>query len=313
MTVASHLNGGVKYTHRDRAPLVSMSRIEKSFPGTRALKGVTLDVWPGEIHAVVGENGAGKSTLIKILAGIYPAGQYEGEIHIDGREERFRGIHDAELSGVGVVHQELSLVPELCVAENIFIGRVPHRGGIVRWNEMLKRAREWMSKVGLHLDPETPVSRLGIAQQQLVEIAKALSYHARIMVLDEPTSALTGAEAETLFAILRDLATQGAGIIYISHRLAEVFQLSDRITVLRDGMNVATEETGKLDQSSVIKMMVGREMSQLFPAVRRLPGEVVFEVQNICSPPRVKDVSFAVRKGEVLGIAGLMGQADLNC
>jgi D-xylose transport system ATP-binding protein len=307
MTVASHLNGGVNATHCDRAPLVSMSRIEKSFPGTRALKGVTLDVWPGEIHALVGENGAGKSTLIKILAGIYPAGQYEGQIRIDGREERFRGIHDAELSGVGVVHQELSLVPELCVAENIFIGRVPNRGGIVRWNEMLERAREWMSKVGLHIDPETPVSRLGIAQQQLVEIAKALSHHARIMVLDEPTSALTGAEAETLFAILRDLAARGAGIIYISHRLAEVFQLSDRITVLRDGMNVATEETGKLDQSSVIKMMVGREMSQLFPAVRRLPDEVVLEVQNICSPPRVKDVSFAVRKGEVLGIAGLMG------
>lgn len=307
MTVASHLNGGVNVPHRDRVPLVSMSCIEKSFPGTRALKGVTLDVWPSEIHALVGENGAGKSTLIKILAGVYPADQYEGEIRINGREERFRGIHDAEIAGVGVVHQELSLVPELCVAENIFIGRLPHRRGIVRWNEMLERAREWMSKVGLHIDPETPVSRLGIAQQQLVEIAKALSHHARIMVLDEPTSALTGAEAETLFAILRDLAAQGAGIIYISHRLTEVFQLSDRITVLRDGLNVATEETGKLDQSAVIKLMVGREMSQLFPVIRHALGEVVFEAQNISSPPRVKDVSFAVRKGEVLGIAGLMG------
>ncbi|HEY2393065.1 MAG TPA: sugar ABC transporter ATP-binding protein [Candidatus Angelobacter sp.] len=307
MTVASHPNGGVNSLYRDGRTLVNMSGITKNFPGTRALKGVNLEVQAGEIHALVGENGAGKSTLIKILAGIYPASQYEGEIRIGGKLERFRGIHDAEAAGVGVVHQELSLVPDLSVAENIFLGRIPQNRGIVRWNEMLQSTREWLSKVGLHIDPETPVSRLGIAQQQLVEIAKALSHRAQILVLDEPTSALTGAESETLFSILRDLAAQGAGIIYISHRLVEVFDLSDRITVLRDGMNVATEETKMLDQSSIVRMMVGREMSQLFPAARNHFGEVVFAAQNVSLPPRVRDVSFSVRRGEVLGIAGLMG------
>jgi D-xylose transport system ATP-binding protein len=307
MTLASHPNGGVNAVYRDGRTLVNMSGITKSFPGTRALKGVSLDVWPGEIHALVGENGAGKSTLIKILAGVYPAGEYEGQIRIDGLEQKFHGIHDAEAAGVGVVHQELSLVPGLSVAENIFLGRLPSRAGLVRWNEMLAETQQWLKKVGLEVDPETPVARLGIAQQQLVEIAKSLSQRARILVLDEPTSALTDIETETLFSILRDLAARGVGIIYISHRLAEVFQLSHRISVLRDGMNVGTEETNKLGQPAVIRMMVGREVSQLFPAIRHTAGEVVFEAQNIFSPPRVKDVSFSVRKGEVLGIAGLMG------
>jgi D-xylose transport system ATP-binding protein len=308
MTVASHLSGGANTPdQRDGFPLVSMSHIAKSFPGTRALKGVSLDVWPGEIHALVGENGAGKSTLVKILAGVYPAGHYEGEIRIGGLEQRFRGIHDAEVAGIGIVHQELSLVPGLSVAENIFLGRVPHRSGVVRWNEMLADTQQWLKKTGLAVDPETPVSRLGIAQQQLVEIAKSLSQRARILVLDEPTSALTDVETETLFAILRDLAAHGVGVIYISHRLTEVFELSSRITVLRDGMNVATGATSELDKSAVIKLMVGREVSQLFPVLRHAIGEVIFEAQNIASPPRVKDVSFSVRKGEVLGIAGLMG------
>jgi D-xylose transport system ATP-binding protein len=307
MTAAPQLDDGNVFEQRKGFPLVSMSRIVKSFPGTQALKGVSLDVWPGEIHALVGENGAGKSTLIKVLAGVYPSGQYEGEIRIAGQQQMFRGIHDAEVAGVGVVHQELSLASELSVSENIFLGRLPHRRGVVRWNEMHGCTREWLSKVGLHVDPETPVSSLGIAQQQLVEIAKALSHRAQILVLDEPTSALTGAEAETLFGILRDLAAQGAGIIYISHRLAEVFRLSDRTTVLRDGMNVHTDETNQLDQSAVIRMMVGREMSRLFPAGGHHPGEVALEARSIALPPMVKEVSFSVRKGEVLGIAGLMG------
>lgn len=297
-----------------RAPLLEMRNVVKTFPGVRALDGVSFDLYPGEIHALVGENGAGKSTLIKILAGVYT--QYQGEIRVAGHPRHFRDVHESKSAAVAVVFQELSLVPELTVGENIFLGREPSRLGIVQWTELYAQADKVLRDLGLAIDPRTPAGALGAGQQQLVEIAKALSHQARILVLDEPTAALTGAEAECLFAILAGLAAQGTGIIYVSHRLEEVFRLSHRITVLRDGQDVGTDSTRELNEPQVIARMVGREVSQLFPISRRAPEErqVALEVCHLCAENlfvrgklAVNDVSFSVRRGEVLGIAGLIG------
>lgn len=302
----------MKETFTTRPPLLEMQEIVKSFPGVRALDGVSLDLYPGEIHALVGENGAGKSTLIKILAGVYT--EYAGSIRIAGQAQRFRSVRDCENAGVAVVFQELSLVPELTVGENIFLGREPARLGVVRWDELYSQAGKLLEQLGLDLDPRTRIDRLGTGAQQLVEIAKALSQQARILVLDEPTAALADAEAEALFTILEKLCAQGIGIVYVSHRLPEVFRLSRRITVLRDGRTISTDPTSGLSEQQVIARMVGREVSQIFPAGRRTPGEVALEARHIsaaASPSGGKlvlnDVSFAARRGEVLGIAGLMG------
>ncbi len=291
-----------------------MRAIAKSFPGVRALDGVSFDLRAGEIHALVGENGAGKSTLMKILGGVYPHPQYEGEIHLDGQRRRFTGVRDSEESGIAIIYQELSLVPEMSVAENIFLGREPRRMGFIGWNKLFSDAGDLLDRLHLKIDPQTPARQLGIGQQQMVEIAKALSQRARILVLDEPTAALTDSEVETLVAILNRLRDEGVGMIYISHKLGEVFRLSDRITVLRDGRAVGTNATADLDESRVIAMMVGREVNQIFPERRHTPGDVVFEARDITVyDPVLTDrklvdrVSFSVRRGEVVGIAGLMG------
>src|SRR5436309_3433958 len=227
--------------------LLEMKSITKTFPGVRALDGVNFDLRQGEIHALVGENGAGKSTLIKILAGVYPHPEYGGEILIDSLEKRFANVREAEQDGIAVIYQELSLVKELSVAENIFLGREPRRFGIINWEELFSRAHRLLSHLRLAIDPRTPVLNLGIGQQQLVEVAKALSQEARILVLDEPTAALTDAEVETLFGILDDLRARGVAMIYISHKLDEVFRISDRITVLRDGKTIDTTATPATD------------------------------------------------------------------
>src|SRR5215210_6677665 len=245
--------------------LLEMRDITKTFPGVRALDGVTFDLHAGEIHALVGENGAGKSTLMKILGGVYPHPQYGGEILIEGEARRFGGIRDAEAAGIAVIFQELSLVKEMTVGENIFLGREPHRFGVIRWDEVYSRASKLLDDLHLNLDPRTPVSHLGIGQQQMVEIAKALSQKARILVLDEPTAALTDAEVESLFNILNKLRSQSVAMVYISHKLDEVFHISDRITVLRDGRTVGTERTSGLDEARVITRMVGREVGDIFP------------------------------------------------
>lgn len=298
----------------EQARLLEMRDITKSFPGVRALDGVTFDLRAGELHALVGENGAGKSTLMKVLGGVYPHPEYGGEIYIDRELKRFRGVRDAEDAGIAVIYQELSLVPEMSVAENIFLGREPQRFGVINWDRLYARAAELLERVHLKVDPRTPIQRLGIGQQQLIEIAKAISHNARILVLDEPTAALTDSEVETLVSIIDKLRADGVGMIYISHKLNEVFRLSNRITVLRDGRTVGTKNTEELDEASVIALMVGREVSHIFPEPSHTPGEPVFEVRNITVrdaviPDKVlvKDVSFAVRRGEVLGIAGLMG------
>src|ERR1041385_1138128 len=293
---------------------LEMPSIKKSFPGVRALDGVSFDLRPGEIHALVGENGAGKSTLMKILGGVYPHPHYGGEIFIDGQLMRFAGVKDAEKAGIAVIFQELSLVREMGVGENIFLGREPRRFGVIRREELNRRARELLDDLHLPIDVLTPIRNLGIGQQQLVEIAKALSQNARILVLDEPTAALTDAEVETLFGILRDLRARGVAMIYISHKLDEVFQISDRITVLRDGQTIETTTTAETNEARVIARMVGREVDQVFPNAQHSRGVTVFEARNVTvedpSVPGkllVDRVSIAAHKGEVLGIAGLMG------
>jgi len=253
-----------------------MRNITKTFPGVRALDGVTFDLYEGEVHALVGENGAGKSTLMKVLGGVYPHPQYGGEIFLDGKERRFANVRDAELAGIAVIYQELSLVKQMSIAENIFLGREPRRFGIIQWEQIYSRAERLLNDLHLPLDPRTPVDNLGIGQQQLVEIAKALSHEARILVLDEPTAALTDAEVETLFVIINQLKARGVGMIYISHKLNEVFRLSDRITVLRDGRTVGTEPRSAMDEPRVIARMVGRDVgdhaSNDARLVHRAPG-----------------------------------------
>lgn len=295
-------------------PLLEMRNIVKEFPGVRALDGVSFTLEKGEFHSLVGENGAGKSTLMKVLSGVYPYGTYEGDILIDDSTRQFRGIRDSEQAGVAIIFQELSLVKELTVGENIFLGKEPSRFGVINWSELYHRTSKLLADLGLDIDPRVEVGDLGIGQQQLVEIAKALSKEARILVLDEPTAALTESEVAILFRILRGLKERGVGMVYISHKLDEVFEMSDRITVLRDGKTIATRPAGELTKDKVIELMVGREVGNIFPEPDRTSGEVVLEVKGLtaysvdATDKRVVDnVSFSVRKGEVLGIAGLMG------
>jgi D-xylose transport system ATP-binding protein len=295
-------------------PFLEMKDITKSFPGVRALDGVSLDLRPGEIHALVGENGAGKSTLMKILGGVYPHPQYGGEISIEGSVQQFSGVRDAEKAGIAVIFQELSLVREMSVGENIFLGREPRKFGVIRWEELYRRARALLDDLHLSIDPHTLIRSLGIGQQQLVEIAKALSHNARILVLDEPTAALTDSEVETLFGILNKLRARGVGMIYISHKLNEVRRISDRITVLRDGKTVGTNTAANWTEPQIIARMVGREVGDIFPVMDHVRGDVVFAAENFsvedplaAGKKLVDNVSFSVKRGEVLGIAGLMG------
>ena len=295
-------------------PFLQMRNITKSFPGVRALDGVSFDLEKGEVHALVGENGAGKSTLMKILGGVYPHPEYGGEILIGGEERRFSGVRDAEAAGIAVIFQELSLVQDMSVGENIFLGREPRTWGVIRREELYRRASHLLDDLHLSIDPHVPIRNLGIGQQQLIEIAKALSHEAEILVLDEPTAALTDAEVETFFGILNKLRARGVAMVYISHKLDEVFRISDRITVLRDGRTVGTDLTGDWNESQVIARMVGREVGDIFPTVDHAHGDLLFEARNIsvwdpvvAGKKLVDNVSFSVKRGEVLGIAGLMG------
>jgi D-xylose transport system ATP-binding protein len=298
----------------DINPLLEMKSITKTFPGVKALDGVSFDLKEGEVHALVGENGAGKSTLIKILAGVYPHPEYGGEIILDGSERRFANVRDSEKAGIAVIYQELSLVKDMSVAENIFLGREPRRFGMINWEILYSRAQKLLDDLHLAINPLIPVRNLGIGQQQLIEIAKALSQDARIVVLDEPTAALTDAEVDTLFTILNKLRARGVAMVYISHKLDEVFRISDRVTVLRDGRTIGTDATQDMDESRVIAKMVGREVGQIFPESKHERGDVVFEARNVTvEDPAVPGkllvdrVGFTARKAEVLGIAGLMG------
>ena len=294
--------------------LLELRAITRDFPGVRALDGVSLDLEAGEVHALCGENGAGKSTLIKVLCGFHPHGSYGGEIVLDGEPLRLRTPRAAEAHGIALIAQELALVPELSVAENLVLGREPVKGGLVDWDAVDAHARRALARVGLEVDPGRPVKELGIGQQQMVEIARALAKDARILVLDEPTAALTEGDAQRLLAVIAELRSRGVSSIYISHRLEEVFRIADRITVLRDGRSVATRPTRELTPDRVIAMMVGREVKSLYPRPAPRPGAPLLKVEgwsveDPVNPDRrvLRDIAFEVREGEVLGVGGLMG------
>ncbi|MEW6046097.1 MAG: sugar ABC transporter ATP-binding protein [Bacillota bacterium] len=283
-----------------------MKRVSKSFPGVQALDGVDFSVQPGEVHALVGENGAGKSTLVKILTGVYPKDR--GEILLNGRPVDIRSPLDAQRLGLRVIHQEFTLINHLSVAENIFldtfatgmVGRVPRR-------QIEERAREVLTTLGLDVDPRTPVAGLTVAEQQIVEIARAVSKEAVLIIMDEPTAALTEAEVERLFGIIGALKARGVAVIYISHKLDEVMAIADRITVLRDGRLVGVRRAAEVSRSELVRMMVGRPVEQMFARRHRPSDEALFEVSHVTVPGRVYDASFFVRRGEVVGITGLMG------
>jgi D-xylose transport system ATP-binding protein len=278
-----------------------------------ALDGVSFELGAGEVHALCGENGAGKSTLIKTIGGIHPAGSYQGQLVVDGEVARFRSVRDAERAGVTVVHQELALVDELTVAENVFLGDEPRLGWRVDWDRMFREAGEVFAQFGIEIDVQAQVGSLGVGRKQLVEIARALRKRSRILVLDEPTAALSDQEAATLLGIVRDLKARGVSCVYISHKLDEVFAVADRITVLRDGRSVFSAPARETSAPEVIRHMVGREIRDLYPRRESAVGKTMLRVERLsvaagrAAPARLRDVSFEVRSGEVLGIGGLMG------
>ena len=289
------------------APLLQVEGISKSFPGVRALDSVSITLERGEVLGIVGENGAGKSTLVKILGGAYRADA--GRILLDGAPLVPRGPREALAQGIIVIYQELSLVPDQTVAENIFLGHLPHVPllSVVRRSALNREAGRLLERVGLRVSPRTRVRRLSLAQRQLVEIARALSRRARVIVMDEPTSSLTESELRTLVETIRALTVEGVGIIFISHHLDEVFAVCDRVTVMRDGQTVETRPTAEWTTNSLVQVMVNRPITQLYPKEELALGAPRLEVRSLASPGRFADVSFAVRSGEIVGLAGLIG------
>ena len=287
-------------------PVLSMRNIAKAFGKFYALKGVDLTVWPGEIHALMGENGAGKSTLMKILAGAYTATC--GEILIDGRPHAIKGPKDALAAGITLIYQEMQLAPNLTVAENIFLGSELARGGLVQRKEMINQAQAVIDRLGAQFKASDRVMTLTIAEQQQVEIARALHRNSRVLVMDEPTAALSSRETQRLFELILRLRDEGMAIIYISHRMAEVYELSDRVSVLRDGQYVGSLTRDKLNASELVRMMVGRPLSDLFNKERDIsPGQPRLRVEDLTDGGKVKASSLVVRAGEIVGLAGLVG------
>ncbi|MFI6600235.1 multiple monosaccharide ABC transporter ATP-binding protein [Nonomuraea sp. NPDC050536] len=291
-----------------------MSGITKTFPGVKALLDVNLTVREGEIHAICGENGAGKSTLMKVLSGVYPHGDYEGEIHFDGRRCEFRGIRDSERAGIVIIHQELALSPQLSIAENIFLGNERAARGFIDWNRTNHAAGELMKRVGLRANPVTTVSDLGVGQQQLVEIAKALSKDVKLLILDEPTAALNDDDSEHLLDLLRGLRDEGITCVIISHKLNEVIAIADSVTIIRDGRTIETLPAEGISENRIIAGMVGRTLDNRFPAHEPKIGEEVLRIEDwtVHSPSQpgrkvVDGAGLSLRRGEIVGLAGLMG------
>ena len=296
--------------------ILEMRGITKEFPGVKALDNVSLTVRAAEIHSICGENGAGKSTLMKVLSGVYPHGTYSGEILFQGEPVRFKDIKSSEHAGIVIIHQELALIPELSITENLFLGNEPTKRGIIDWVGAKRRAAELLARVGLTENPETQIKNLGVGKQQLVEIAKALDKQVKLLILDEPTAALNGADSQHLLDLMRGLRARGVSLIMISHKLNEIEAISDSITIIRDGRSIETLDVAAdgADEDRIIRGMVGRTLGNRFPEHENVIGDVVFEVRNWNvrhpqSPERmvVKNSSFTVRRGEVVGFAGLMG------
>ncbi len=299
----------------DENIILDFQNVTKTFPGVVALNDVSFQVRRGEIHGLCGENGAGKSTLMKILSGVYPHSSYEGAIFYNGKELKLEGssIYQAGEEGIAIVYQELTLVPGMSVGENIFLGKEPVEHGVINWHQVYSDTQKILDEYHLDVHPQDVVKNLGVGKMQMTEIAKALSENAKILILDEPTSALSENEVDQLMEILKTLKAHGVTCIYITHKIEEFFKITDNVTILRDGKVVTTQKTSDLDSQKLVQYMVGREMKERFPQGNRHPGEVIFEVNDLHAVDTdkerevLKGVSFDLRKGEILGIAGLMG------
>ncbi|MBM7869914.1 ribose transport system ATP-binding protein [Clostridium pascui] len=291
----------------NKTPLLEMQNISKSFPGVKALQNVNLKAYGGEVMALLGENGAGKSTLMKILSGVYT--KDEGKVFIEGKEANVTGIKDAEALGVSIIHQELSLLPNLTIYENIFLGNEKYNGIFRKLDKkyMIEKSRELLSRIGFTTDPSTMTSDLTVGEMQMIEIIKAVSKDSKIIIMDEPTTALTDVETEKLFEVIEKLRSEGIAVIYISHRMDEIFAICNRVTVLRDGQYVGEAMVKDVDKDSLIAMMVGRKLEEQFPYREEKKGNIVLKVENLSYKNKVKDVSFEVKAGEIVGFAGLMG------
>ncbi len=297
-------------------PILEMKAITKTFPGVKALDNVTFSVKTGEIHCLVGENGAGKSTLMKVLSGVHPHGTYDGQIFINGEEQRFNGIRDSEKAGIAIIYQELALIPELSIYDNIFLGNEIRSGMVIDTNETIMKAKVVLSKVGLDVNPESKIKELGVGKQQLIEIAKALEKNVRILILDEPTAALNEIDSQNLLKVIQGLKAQCVTCILISHKLREVLAIADTVTVLRDGKTIVTLDASvtKLTEPTLIKYMVGRSIENVFPKRELINiGEEVLRLEDWSAYSMalgreiLKDINISVRKGEIVGVAGLMG------
>ena len=286
--------------------VVDMRQITKVFPGVVALDGVDFDCDRGEVHALVGENGAGKSTLVKILSGVYePDG---GEILLNGKQVRIPSPYAAQHLGISIIYQEINLLPDLSVAENVFLGREPRNFlGFLDTRSLEDQAQDVLHRLGVDIKPRTPLRRLTVAQQQMVEIAKALSLNAQIVIMDEPSATLGGQDLERLFEVITALKKQGVTVIYISHRLAEIFQVADRVTVFKDGRVVGTSPVAEIDRSTLVRMMIGRAFSETFPPRGGSPGEEALSIKNLTSGRALQDITLSVRRGEIVSLAGLTG------
>jgi rhamnose transport system ATP-binding protein len=294
----------------EKLPIFKVQHVSKSFGGVHALQNVHFEIFPGEVHALLGENGAGKSTLIKIMTGVYQPDA--GELFLDGQPIHFANTRAAQEHGVAAIYQEPSLFPDLDIAENILVGRQPIGRWGVDWKRMYQEAGDLLRRLGLALDPRTKARVLSVAQQQVVEIARALSINAKVLIMDEPTSSLTLGEVEELFTIVRQLRQAGTAIVFISHRLEELFALADRVTTLRDGTYVGTRAMADVTTEDLIRMMVGRTLGELFPKQAVEAGEVVLDVAGLGVEGSFSDVSFQLRRGEILGMAGLIGAGRTN-
>ncbi|MBI0028764.1 ribose ABC transporter ATP-binding protein RbsA [Gilliamella sp. B14448G11] len=285
--------------------LLQLINIHKSFPGVKALTGANLNVRAGQVMALIGENGAGKSTLMKVLTGIYS--KDEGEIIYLGNKVNFKGPKSSQEAGIGIIHQELNLIPQLTIAENIFLGReFTNKFGCIDWKKTYDQADKLLAELHLTYDSRKLISELSIGEQQMVEIAKVLSFNSKVIIMDEPTDALTETETASLFEVIRKLKQQNCGIVYISHRLKEIFEICDDVTVLRDGQFIGEKKVEQLDENSLIEMMVGRKLEEQYPRINKEHGEVTLQVKNLTGTG-VNNISFKLHEGEILGISGLMG------
>ncbi|GHB99325.1 ribose ABC transporter ATP-binding protein RbsA [Providencia stuartii] len=286
-------------------PLLELIGIEKSFPGVKALNGAALKVYPGKVMALVGENGAGKSTMMKVLTGIYS--KDAGAIRYLGKEVVFHGPKNSQEAGIGIIHQELNLIPELTIAENIFLGReFVNKFGKIDWKTMFSESDKLLKRLNLDYDSHQLIAELSIGEQQMVEIAKVLSFESQVIIMDEPTDALTDTETASLFRVIEELKAQGRGIVYISHRLKEIFEICDDVTVFRDGQFIGEKPVKELEEETLIEMMVGRKLEDQYPRIHVPVGEVRLQVENV-SGPGVDNACFSLRSGEILGVSGLMG------